>query len=184
MTGFDIAVLLLIGLGAFMGFSRGFVQEIMSLTGWFVAIFAIRFFHAPVAAFLEPYIGSSSGGSVLALAILTIVPFILARYAARWAGDTSRNSFLGPVDRVLGFGFGAIKGMILTVIAFSVLVLAYDVVWGAGGRPSWITQSSSYDMVNEASEKLLARVAERRKSAADAEHKQHSKKKHPKADDD
>jgi membrane protein required for colicin V production len=177
MTGFDIAVLLLVGTGAVLGFMRGFVQEIMSLAGWFVAVFAIRFFHAPLSAFLQPHIGSSSGGSVLAFAILAIVPYLLAKMAARWAGGSSRNSFLGPIDRVLGFGFGAVKGMILTVLGFSVLVLAYDVVWGAGGRPQWITQSRSYDMVNAASEKLLARVAERRKAAVEGSSKPHAKKK-------
>jgi membrane protein required for colicin V production len=126
---------------------------------------------------LAPHIGSSSGGSVLAFAILTIIPYVFARMAARWAGDTSRGSFLGPVDRVLGFGFGAIKGMILVVLGFTVMVLGYDVAWGAGGRPQWITLSRSYEVVNSASEKLLARVAERRKAAAKAGAKPHSKKK-------
>ena len=60
-----------------------------------------------------------------------------------WLGKASRTSVLGPIDRVLGFGFGAVKGVIIVVLAFSVLVLGYDTVWGVGGRPDWITQARS-----------------------------------------
>jgi membrane protein required for colicin V production len=177
MTGFDIAVLIIVGAGAIQGFTRGFVQEIMALAGWFLALFAIRFLHAPFSLFLAPHVGSSSGGSVLALAILAIVPFALARMAARWAGAGTRGSFLGPIDRVIGFGFGAIKGIILTVIGFSLLVLAYDVVWGVGGRPSWMTLARSYELVNAASVELLEKVGDRRKAAVDGEKKSRSKNK-------
>lgn len=184
MTGFDIAVLLIVGTGAILGFMRGFVQEIMSLAGWFLALFAIYYLHAPLSKFLDPHIGSSSGGAVLALVILAIIPFVAARAAGRWAGTGSKNSLLGPVDRVLGFGFGAIKGMILTVIGFSLIVLAYDVVWGSKGRPSWLTLARSYELVDAASIKLFEKVSERRKAASEADKKSRSKNKGAKRGDD
>jgi membrane protein required for colicin V production len=86
-------------------------------------------------------------------------------------GAASRDSVLGPIDRLLGFGFGAIKGMVITVLVFAVLVLVYDTVWGVGGRPTWITQSRSYPFVNASSEALVKVIAERRKEAVDAEAK-------------
>ena len=72
-------------------------------------------------------------------------------------------------DRVLGFGFGSVKGMIIVVMAFSILVLGYDTVWGVGGRPTWITQARTYPFVNASSEAMVTMIAERRQEAADAE---------------
>jgi membrane protein required for colicin V production len=171
MTGFDIAVLLMVGMGAVTGFLRGFVQEILNLAAWFLALFAIRYMHSPLTDFFEPKIGTGSGASVLAFALLLLVPYAGVKLVGRWAGDQSRGSVLGPIDRLLGFGFGGIKGVIIVVLGFSVLVLGYDTIWGAGGRPNWITQSRTYPFVNTASEKLVTVIAERRKQAAEAEKK-------------
>lgn len=168
MTGFDIAVLLFVGLGAITGFVRGFVQEILALAAWVFAIFAIRMLHTPLALWLEPHIGTSSGAAVLAFALLLLVPFAAVKLVAKWAGGMSRASVLGPVDRVLGFGFGAVKGTIIVVLAFSVLVLGYDTIWGVGGRPDWITQARTYPFINASSEALVKMIAERRREAAAA----------------
>lgn len=173
MTGFDIAVLLFVGLGAITGFVRGFVQEILALGAWIFAIFAIRMLHTPLTAWLEPHIGTGSGAAVLAFALLLLVPFAVVKLVARWAGNMSRSSVLGPIDRVLGFGFGAVKGIIIVVLGFSVLVLGYDTMWGAKGRPDWITQARTYPFINASSEALVQIIAERRHEAIAADAKVH-----------
>lgn len=165
MTGFDIAILLLVGVTAITGFVRGFVEEMMALAAWVAALFAIRFLHEPVTQFFTPYVGTTSGAGVLAFALLMLVPYAMVKLMARKMGAASKASFLGPIDRVLGFGFGAIKGMIIAVLAFSVLVLGFDTVWGRGGRPTWITQARTYPFVNAASEGLVKVIAERRRAA-------------------
>ena len=169
MTGFDIAVLLLVGAGAVTGFLRGFVQEILALGSWIFALFAIRFLHEPLTSFFEPQVGTSSGAAVLAFALLLLVPYAFVKLIARWLGERSRQSVLGPIDRVLGFGFGGVKGMIIVTLGFSILVLGYDTVWGAGGRPTWITQARTYPFVNASSEALVTIIADRRREAAEAE---------------
>jgi membrane protein required for colicin V production len=171
MTGFDIAVLLMVGMGAVTGFLRGFVQEIMALAAWVFALFAIRYLHTPMTQFIEPIIGTSSGSSVLAFAVLLLVPYAGVKLVANWAGARSRSSVLGPIDRVLGFGFGAVKGMIIVVLGFSVLVLGYDTVWGVGGRPTWITQARTYPFVNASSEALVTMIAKRRQEVIEADKK-------------
>lgn len=172
MTGFDIAVLLLVGVGAVTGFLRGFVHEMLALLAWLFALFAIHFLHTPLSAALEPRIGTSSGAAVLAFALLLLVPYAVVKLVANWLGAKTRNSVLGPIDRVLGFGFGAVKGLIIVVLGFSVLVLGYDTVWGAGGRPDWITQARTYRFVNASSEALVTMIAARRQEAIDADAKQ------------
>lgn len=171
MTGFDIIVLLFVGIGAVAGFLRGFVQEIIALGAWVFSIFAIRYLHTPVAQFLEPHIGTGSGAAVLAFALLLLVPYAAIKIFAGWLGGMSRASVLGPIDRVLGFGFGAIKGMLITVFGFSVLMLGYDTVWGIEGRPEWISQARAYPLVNAASEELVTMIAQRREALQDDDRK-------------
>nr|WP_137678423.1 CvpA family protein [Parerythrobacter lutipelagi] len=162
MTGFDIIVLIVVGVAAVGGFMRGLVQEVLSLASWFLAIFAIHYLHTPLYTALSPYTGASTATAILAFVLLLLIPYAAMKLIAGRAGDASRKSLLGPIDRVLGFGFGAIKGAIIVVIAFSMLVLGYDTVWGIAGRPAWITTARTYPVVNASSEALVQMIQERR----------------------
>jgi len=163
MTGFDIIVLLIVGVAAIGGFMRGFVQEVLSLAAWILAIFAIRYLHTDLTAFLFEYIGTPSGAAVLAFVLLLLIPYAAMKLIAGRAGQASRNSVLGPIDRVLGFGFGAVKGVIVVIFAFSLLVLGYDTVWGPAGRPAWITTARTYPFVNASADAMVQLIDERRR---------------------
>lgn len=169
MTGFDIIVLLIVAVAAVGGFLRGFVQEILSLASWLLAVFAIRFLHTDVTAFLFNFIGTPSGAAVLAFAMLLLIPYAGMRLIAGRAGRATRNSILGPFDRVLGFAFGAVKGVIIAVMAFSLLVLGYDTVWGPAGRPVWMTTARTYPFVNAAADAMVQLISERQRRLTEAD---------------
>lgn len=169
MTGFDLIVLLIVGVGAIGGFLRGFVQEVLSIMAWVLAIFAIRFLHTDLTAAILEFMGSPVTASILAFALLLLIPYAAMKLIARAAGRSSRNSVLGPIDRVLGFGFGALKGVIIVVIAFSLLVLGYDTVWGSKGRPVWIAEARTYQLVDAGSRAMVQIIAERRARLQDEE---------------
>ncbi len=162
MTGFDFIVLGIVGIAAVGGFMRGFLQEVLSLAAWILALFAIRYLHTPLTGALNELIGESVATSVLAFAMLLLIPYAAMKVIASNVGKVSRGSVLGPIDRVLGFGFGALKGTVIVVIAFSLLVLGYDTVWGYKGRPDWISMSRSYDLVDASSRSLVEMIAQRR----------------------
>ena len=169
MTGFDLIVLLIVGVGAIGGFLRGFVQEILSLAAWLLAVFAIHYLHTDLTAAIFGFMGSPITASIFAFALLLLIPYTAMKLIARVAGRKSRDSVLGPIDRVLGFGFGAVKGIIIVVLAFSLLVLGYDTVWGAKGRPMWIAEARTYQLVDAGSRAMVQLIAERRARVADEE---------------
>jgi membrane protein required for colicin V production len=171
MQAFDIIVLLIVAVTAVAGFMRGFVQEVLALVAWILAVLAIYYFHTPLTLGLAPWVASGTGAALLAFALLLLVPYAVVKFASKWVGTASRNSVLGPIDRLLGFGFGAIKGTIIVVLAFSILVLGYDTVWGAQGRPDWISLSRTYPFVNAASDELVQMVGERHRAARQAQRK-------------
>lgn len=162
MTGFDLIVLLLVGVGAVGGFLRGFVQEVLSLFSWVLAVLAIHFLHTDLTVAIFEYMGSPITASILAFALLLLIPYAAMKLIARVAGRKSRESVLGPIDRVLGFGFGAVKGVIIVILAFSLLVLGYDTIWGAKGRPVWIAEARTYQLVDAGSRAMVQLIAERR----------------------
>lgn len=162
MTGFDFIVLGIVAIAAVGGFLRGFVQEVFSLAAWILAAFAIRYLHTPLTTAMAEYIGYGISTAILAFALLLLIPYAAMKVIANNLGSATRNSPLGPIDRVLGFGFGGLKGVVVVVIAFSLLVLGYDTVWGMGGRPTWITTARSYDLVDSGSRSLVEIIAQRR----------------------
>ncbi len=166
MTGLDISVLVLMGGAAVLGFLRGFVQEALSLGVWIVVVIGVRVLHTPIADRLIGPVGSESGASVLAFASIVIVLYALGRWAARSIGARSRKSVLGPIDRVLGFGFGMIKGLIGATLIYLLVVLIYDTVYGVDEpRPEWLAESRTYPLLNASGKAMVDFVEEQRKLA-------------------
>lgn len=170
MTALDIIVLFLIGAGAIFGFMRGFVQEAFSLIAWVLVISAIRILHAPVAGWLAEPVGTEAGAAVLAFIAIIVVTYALGRLIAKKLGEKSRKSVLGPVDRVLGFGFGAVKGLIGATLIFLFLVMAYETAFGGKAeRPEWMTSSRTYPLLNASGDALSTFIRERQDAGGDSE---------------
>jgi membrane protein required for colicin V production len=106
--------------------------------------------------------GTTTTAALLAFALLLLIPYAAMKLIAGRLGQASRNSIIGPIDRVLGFGFGMVKGVIVVVILFSLLVLGSDTLWGSDGRPAWITQARTYPFVNAASDEMVQLIEMRR----------------------
>lgn len=163
MTGLDIFVLILMGGAAVLGFLRGFVQEALSLGAWILVVIGVRTLHTPITDRLIGPVGSDSGASVLAFASIAIVTYALGRWIARSIGARSRKSLLGPIDRVLGFGFGMVKGLIGATLLYLLVVLVYDSIYSADEpRPEWLAESRTYPLLNASGNAMVDLVQEQR----------------------
>jgi membrane protein required for colicin V production len=168
-TALDIVVILLVGGGMVFGWLRGFVAEVLSLLAWFLAILALRVLHAPVAHALERPIGTASGAAVLAFVLIFGLVFIGGKLVSRRIGTRVRDSIIGPLDRVLGAAFGALKGLIGATILFMVLniVYSFSFLGGAGGRPEWMTNAATYSLLKSTSG-TMSDLVEAQQNAMDA----------------
>jgi len=164
LTGLDIVVLIIVGGAAVLGFLRGFVTEVLSLFAWVAIVFVIKLFHLPLSHALAPMIGTPAGAAVLAFALLSGLTYFGGRLVANAIGARTRDSILGPVDRALGLGFGALKGLILASLGFLLMTLVLDTVHGGPlDRPEWMTSSRSYPLLNATSAGIADFVDRRRK---------------------
>lgn len=169
MTALDIIVLVLVGGGAVFGFLKGFVSEALSLIAWVLAILAVKFFHSPVTDALGGPVGTASGAAVLAFVLLFGATFILGKLLARSLGQRTRQSVLGPFDRLLGVGFGVLKGLIGSTLIFLLATLVADTVYGgAANRPEWIREARTYPLLNATSRAMVDYIDRRRTAAPEA----------------
>ena len=169
MTALDIFVFLLLIGGGAVGFVRGFVHEVISLFAWVVAIAMLKLFHSQLWTGIESsFHTSSAAAAVLAFAVLFIPSFVIVKLLARsLGGRTRRHSVLGPFDRVLGGGFGALKGLLGATLFFLLANLATDMVYGPQAqRPQWMTKSHTYPLLNASGRSIVDWVQARRHKPA------------------
>jgi membrane protein required for colicin V production len=166
MTALDILVILLVGAGLVLGAMRGFVAEVLSLLAWFLAIVALRYLHEPLRDLLVGPVGTVSGASMLAFVLVFGLVFLGGKLASRRLGRRVRDSVIGPVDRLLGAGFGALKGLIGATLLFLAASLVYDTIWGrAAERPEWMTASRTYPLLQSSGATVVDLVEARRGEA-------------------
>jgi membrane protein required for colicin V production len=170
MTALDIIVLLLVGGGLLLGFMRGFITEVLSLLAWVAAIVALKLFHDPATAALTGMVGTRAGAAVLAFALVFGVTFIAGKLVARRIGGATKKSVVGPIDRILGGGFGALKGLIGATLLYLASNLVYDTIYGrTAERPEWMQQSRTYPLLHASGRAIVDFVEARRGRPVDAE---------------
>lgn len=165
MTALDIFVFLLLIGGAAIGFVRGLVHEVISLLAWVVAIAMLKLFHAQLWSGLEHSTRTNSAAAaVLAFALLFVPSFLIVKLLARSIGGrTRRHAVLGPVDRVLGGGFGMLKGLLGATLFFLLANLATDMVYGPQAlRPGWMLKSRTFTLLDASGRAIVNLVEARR----------------------
>jgi membrane protein required for colicin V production len=173
MTALDIVVLLLVGYGLVRGGMRGFVGEVLSLAAWIVAIVFLKFLHTPVTGALEGIVGNRSGAAMLAFVLVFGLTFLAGKLVARRVGGGVKRSVIGPIDRVLGAGFGALKGLILATLLYLAANLVYDTIHGGSApRPAWMAESRTYPLLYASGRAIVDFVEWRRGRPADPQYRQ------------
>ena len=162
MTALDIFVILVVGGASLVGFVRGFAHEVLALMAWIAGIVALKLFHAPLSTRLVDSVGTEAGAAVLAFALLFVPTYIAVKLFAKAVGGRTRRSVLGPVDRVLGGGFGMVKGLLGATLFFLLANLATDMVYGGDAqRPAWMTKSRTYPLLNASGRGVVDWVEQR-----------------------
>ncbi len=172
MNTADIVVLVVLIASGVFALVRGFVHEVLAVTGWVLAplaaFWAVRrvpavheFAHRFVAKDWIADIGAGVAIFLVVLICLSIITHAVARRVQR--------SALGSVDRVLGFGFGLVRGLVLCSLAYMV------VVWMLPTPPDMIRDAKTLPLVQRCAALIqalvpehLALVEEKAKEAAQA----------------
>ncbi len=168
LTAFDVVVGILVVLLAFGGLARGFVGEIVSLLAWVAGIFAVRLFYTPAKALAANLTGTEAGGAILALVVLFLAGFLLVRIIGDKLSAGTKSSLIGPIDRVLGLGFGAAKGVLAAALIFLMTNLVFDTIDPGEPSPEWLAKARTAPTLAMISKTLVDFVGEHARIAPDS----------------
>jgi membrane protein required for colicin V production len=140
MEGFtlvDGGVAVVIVVSAILAYARGFVREVLAIAGW-VAAAILAYMFAPRAEPLvaeipvvSDFLENCAASTIAAFAaVFAVVLIVVALFTPVFSSVVQRSALNG-IDQGLGFLFGALRGMLLVVIA----LVVYDFVAGAEGVP-------------------------------------------------
>lgn len=113
----DYGFIAVIALSMLFGLVRGFVQVVMSLAGWLVALLGAHY----LAHYLAPYLNSTGLGETPKYALAFFLVFVIV--LVMWGIFTLviksavNSAGLGGLDRLLGGIAGAARGVVMTVYA-------------------------------------------------------------------
>jgi membrane protein required for colicin V production len=151
LTALDVGVGVLVLISAILATARGLTREVLSLATWAgsaaVAIYAYLH-HKDLA---RQYISESIVADGVTVGVTFLITLIILHLITMRIADFVVDSKIGPLDRTLGFVFGAARGVLIAVV---VVIFGTWLLGAAGSRadeqalPSWARNSRSLPMLN------------------------------------
>ncbi len=137
----DLTLLAVLALSVVVGLWRGLVFELMSLIGWVVAYIAAQAWSPLLAAYLPVGTPGSALQQGAAFALTFLAALIVWAILARGVRLLVHATPLTFIDRVLGAGFGLLRGAVL-LLAVSTLVAftpaARSQLWQDSFGAAWL----------------------------------------------
>jgi len=150
LTAFDVGIGLLVFISAILATARGLTREVLSLGTWAgSALFAVWMWQTqPEIA--RAYISEELVADIATVIVSFIISLIVLHLITIRIADFVVDSRIGPLDRTLGFVFGALRGALIGVVA---------VVFGqwllGNSLPGWATESRSLPVLSSLGDSLI-----------------------------
>lgn len=150
-TAFDVGVGLLVFISAILSTTRGLTREVLSLATWagsaVVAVWMWQY-HPEIA---RGYIKEEIVADVATVVVTFVVSLIVLHLITMRIADFVVDSKIGPLDRTLGFVFGALRGVLIAVV---VVIFGN---WLLGDNlPDWAKGSKSLPMLTSFGDSLIS----------------------------
>lgn len=117
----DYVIVGLISLSVITGLFRGFVKELVALSIWVIAIWLALHCSQTVSTWLESYIADKTIRIVAAFIAILVVTVILGGLLNTLLSFILQRSGLSGTDRILGMGFGLVRGVFIVTLLMLVL---------------------------------------------------------------
>jgi len=124
MNWLDWVLLLLLAFSIITSFRKGFSRELIELISMIVALFCGLWFYGSAGAFLEPYVKSPGVAHFCGFLIVFIGVLLAGAVVGMLFSRLVKVAGLTFFDRVLGAGFGAVRGLLMSV-ALIVAIVAF-----------------------------------------------------------
>lgn len=155
ITLLDVILIGITLFSAILAMVRGFSREVLSVASWAAAAAAAYFLYPTVVPLVQPYISGENVAKIAAAALVFLGTLIVVSVITMKIADFIIDSRIGPLDRTLGFLFGAARGVLLVVVG----MLFFN--WlAANNQPTWVAQAKSKPILDSLGAELLSYLPE------------------------
>lgn len=123
LTYIDYILIAVLAFSAIISVLRGFVREMMAILSWIVSLWVAWHFYSTLAVLLSGYISKEGLRAPAAFLILFVVTMILGGLVNFLCGQLVDKTGLSGTDRILGLGFGLLRGVL--VVGILILVVRF-----------------------------------------------------------
>ena len=116
LSAFDIVLLGVLLVSGLLGLWRGFVSEVMSLTTWVLAFWATFAFGDLAADWLAGWISADAARNAAGYVGVFILTLVAGGLLTWLLTRLVEGTGLSGTDRLLGFGFGVLRGAAVCVV--------------------------------------------------------------------
>jgi len=156
ITLLDGILILVMLVSAVLAMIRGFTREVFSIGSWIAAAVATYLLWERVLPFTQNHIDDENIALGVTIAGIFFVTLIVVSIITMRISDFILDSKAGPLDRTLGFIFGAARGLILVVIA----VLFLNFFIAPDKQPVWIAKAKTKPWLDSMGTDLMNRLPE------------------------
>lgn len=144
----DAGILVILLVSAIFGFARGFVKEVLSISGWIGATFLALYLFPLLKPYARDYINNLLIADILTGSLIFILSLVTLSYITHAISEKVKASSLGALDRSLGIFFGIGRAIIVVGIAWLVFVQFIP----PSGRPQAILEARMLPIAHAAGE--------------------------------
>ena len=153
-------------ISAFLAMLRGLTREMLSIMSWALAALAALFvyplYRDRLRALIQPDILADG---VLIVTVFVIVLIVVSLITVRLS-DRVLDSRVGALDRTLGFIFGLVRGLLLVVIAYELLIA----IMPKETLPRWVTEARSLTVIESTGRAIISLLPDNPASMFRGEH--------------
>ena len=159
LTYLDLGLLGICFLSGLLAMYRGLTREALSIISWALAALATLYFVAYRSDLADslaadygqsPLVMKIAIGVAIFIIVLVIVHFITIRFS-----DSVLESRVGMIDRILGFGFGVVRGFLLVVIGY----LFANFLFEEKIMPPWVKEAQAFPYIKDTGTSLQAALS-------------------------
>lgn len=133
----DAVILIILLISAVFGFMRGFVKEVLSISGWIGATFLTLYLFPLLQPYVRQYIENLLISDILTGIGIFILSLVILSFLTHAISEKVKSSALGALDRSLGIFFGIARAVVVVGILWLVVVQFIPVE----DHPKYVTEA-------------------------------------------
>ena len=115
---FDVIILVLIFISALFAFYRGFSLELLSISVWVISFFVSYAYGYNLINFFNKIINNILISTAISYVVVFLIIFVIFSFLTRKFSVFIKDSYVGLIDKSLGFIFGILRGYIIVGLCF------------------------------------------------------------------